>query len=155
MPLPHDTDDDEDPDLIDMPQWLREVCSTDKSILSGRQRSMAYSTETLGQMLDKVEKSLNGEDWREAVDDVQADLDDVRDRAQAARAHGASLAKSVDQDIQDLHHRINALKLTPCERPRALTRRTPWSRRCIRDTPAWACRRYILHEIWSLRSPHP
>jgi Transposase DDE domain len=49
---------------------------------------------------------------------------------------------------------LNRFKLTPCGRPRALTRRTPWSRRCIRDTPAWACRRYILHEIWPLRSPH-
>src|SRR5262249_48716692 len=42
----------------------------------------------------------------------------------------------------------HTVKLTPCGRPRALTRRTPWSRRCIWDTPAWACRRYILHEIW-------
>ena len=51
---------------------------------------------------------------------------------------------------------VNAahVKLTPCGRPRALTRRTPWSRRCIRDTPAWACRRYILRGIWLHRSPH-
>ena len=47
-----------------------------------------------------------------------------------------------------------SVKLTPYGRPRALARCTPWSRRCIRDTPAWACRRYILHEIWPLRSPH-
>src|SRR5215468_5638781 len=43
---------------------------------------------------------------------------------------------------------------TPYGRPRARARRMPWSRHCIRDTPAWACRRYIPHEIWRHRSPH-
>jgi len=46
------------------------------------------------------------------------------------------------------------IKLTPYGRPRALARHTPWSRRCIRDTLAWACRRYIPHEIWPHQSPH-
>jgi hypothetical protein len=39
------------------------------------------------------------------------------------------------------------VKLTPCGRTRALARRTPSSRHCIRDIPAWACHRYIPHEI--------
>ena len=47
-----------------------------------------------------------------------------------------------------------AFKLTPCGRTRALEQRIPWSHRCILDTPAWACRRYILRGIWLRRSPH-
>src|SRR5438552_5082546 len=46
------------------------------------------------------------------------------------------------------------IKLTPCGRTRALEQRIPWSHRCILDTPAWACRRYILRGIWLRRSPH-
>src|SRR5205085_11942480 len=49
--------------------------------------------------------------------------------------------------IQGKLYASDVVKLTPCGRPRALARRTPWSRRCIRDSPAWACHRYILHEI--------
>jgi len=51
-------------------------------------------------------------------------------------------------------HSIYTLKLTPCGRTRALEQRIPWSHRCILDTPAWACRRYILRGIWLHRSPH-
>src|SRR4030095_2308014 len=39
------------------------------------------------------------------------------------------------------------LHIAPSGRTILLDRRTPSSRRCIRDTPAWACRRYIPHEI--------
>jgi two-component system, NtrC family, response regulator AtoC len=46
------------------------------------------------------------------------------------------------------------VKLTPYGRTRALVRCTPWSRRCILDTPAWACRRYIPREIWPHRQRH-
>lgn len=51
--------------------------------------------------------------------------------------------------FQLLHKGI--VKLTPYGRTRALARYTPWSRRCILDTPAWACRRYIPREIWPHR----
>jgi hypothetical protein len=44
-------------------------------------------------------------------------------------------------------HPAGLIKLTPCGRTRALARRTPSSRHCIRDIPAWACHRYIPHEI--------
>ena len=46
------------------------------------------------------------------------------------------------------------VKLTPYGRTRALARCTPWSRRCILDTPAWACRRYMPREIWPHRQRH-
>jgi len=115
MPLPHETDDDEpyddaDPDLLDMPQWLREVCSTDKSILSGRQRSMSSNSESLGQILDRLDQTLNGPSPLEkAVSELDEEVGDLQDRVELARAAGSSLAKAVDDDIQRLHQRINAL----------------------------------------------
>src|SRR5215813_372170 len=45
--------------------------------------------------------------------------------------HDMGLVMKVCDRISVLNFGI---KLTPCGRPRALTRRTPWSRRCIRDT---------------------
>ena len=60
------------------------------------------------------------------------------------------------EEIQGTHsHQALAfMHITPSGRTRALARRIPWSRRCIRDTPAWACRRYIPHEISPHRQPH-
>jgi hypothetical protein len=45
-------------------------------------------------------------------------------------------------------------KLTSSGRTRALARCIPWSRRCILDTPSWACRQYIPREIWPHRQRH-
>src|SRR5262249_17743562 len=54
-----------------------------------------------------------------------------------------------------LRHRLDDyIKLTPYGRTRALARCTSWSRCCILDTPAWACRRYIPREIWPHRQRH-
>ena len=46
------------------------------------------------------------------------------------------------------------IKLTSSGRTRALARCIPWSRRCILDTPSWACRQYIPREIWPPRQRH-
>ena len=46
------------------------------------------------------------------------------------------------------------VKLTSSGRTRALARCIPWSRRCILDTPSWACRQYIPREIWPHRQRH-
>jgi IclR helix-turn-helix domain len=62
-----------------------------------------------------------------------------------------SYALAVGRRLSQAH---KALKLTPYGRPRDLARHTPWSRRCILDTPAWACRRYIPREIWPHRQRH-
>jgi len=109
---PDDHDDesyDDDPSMIDVPQWLREVMGESAPPTPRRRRQMSYNHESLSQTLDKIEKSLSGQDWQEVADDLQAELDDVRDRVQAARAQGTHLAKAVDEDIQRLHHRIDAI----------------------------------------------
>ena len=70
---------------------------------------------------------------------------------------GQAVQEHLVEQPRDLGH-VQAdelrVKLTPCGRTRALEQRIPWSHRCILDTPAWACRRYIPREIWPHRQRH-
>ena len=71
---------------------------------------MAYTSESLGDVLDKLDQAINGPGPLEkAVSALDEEVGDLQDRVHAARAQGASLAKAVDDDIQRLHQRINAL----------------------------------------------
>src|SRR5215471_12444284 len=62
----------------------------------------------------------------------------VADTRRTRRARRGRPAKT-DPPPTEAGYRL-VVQLTPCGRTRASTRRTPWSRRCIRDTPAWASR---------------
>ena len=89
----------------------------------------------------------------------QTSLDDfvraaIADKIAAARIAQYFRTRAARAEPQAFLAVLERMHITPCGRARALTRRTPWSRRCILDTQSWASRPDIPRGIWPHRQLH-